>query len=201
MTAAEVRAIFADLQEGKPVRSGATPIGAIGLTPKELALITRRDVGYRTIDASQGFLPRVIMDKDTRATVERLKAEFIALCQQDIDRGGLGFIDMNEPFLIRMGSFSSTDELRLHVDPFNRPAIRYVVSFGTTGSTIFSDMVITKNELGRAGFLKDSALERVQPFSHGTGVVSRFLGSSGVHGTPVTPGHRLFMTLTASLRD
>jgi hypothetical protein len=196
-------------ESGKRTPSRADAIAELQITDEERRVLTGinfnefRQVNAGEIDDPHTTSPTIrSLTEAQRRVITSIRDRFRTIVERDGERGGMGPID-NGTFIAEIGRFDpSIAGLDWHVDVGGGPAVRYVMSFGPSGSTRFGTGHTTRTDTAPStGYLirSEEKAAQLDITTHGEGVVSRFQTNLTVHATPSKPGWRLFLSCDVPL--
>lgn len=191
---------------GSPAESVKTGIAHIAMQPEDLAVLNSTDAFYTTLHTADilshaTHSARLLTPAEVKL-VQKYAHLFLAVVRKDGQRSGIGEPHFKD-LVIQYGNFTPhTAGLAnggdWHVDTHQEPTIRYVVSFGAAGSTLFAEGTLEPHTVTWLGFLRDpvaikenTAWSITRPVP---GTVTRFPSRFGVHSTPENGGNRLFFS-------
>jgi hypothetical protein len=203
---------FDKFQHGETVTSESGTVGEFPLSDREkqtLTEIAARNSDYTTIGhdklSPEGRIDKTGtgMTKGQLRTIAEIGDRFIETVNQDGAANGYGSADP-ESLYARVGHFEPRyDSLNWHVDPFNSPTVRYALSLGEVGATMFAHGPIHQTQVSRNGHVSNTIQPTPggthEPVSHDNGVVSRFMAGTSIHRSPTDGGFRVFFTVDIPL--
>jgi hypothetical protein len=203
---------FEQCERGETVQSGAAAVADFEATSDEraaLGQIAARENYYVTITPDKLFAEhprpdRTGMSRPQLETVAKMAQRFVAAANADAAANGYGEVDRST-VRARVGHFApGSDSLNWHVDLYDQPTARYVLSLGDVGATHFAEGPVNRDQVRDVTVNKNLNTGpdgTHQDVTHGIGVISRFFGNYVLHRTPDEAGFRVFFTANVPLQE